>query len=99
MPFVKGQSGNPSGRPKSTMADGRSVTDVARSFTEKALQALIDVIESDAAPHPAKVSAANSILDRGWGKPAQSVAISGDEDNPLRTVLRVELVPLDNSAN
>lgn len=35
------------------------------------------------------------IADRIDGKPAQSVAISGDEDSPL--VTRVELVPL--SAN
>lgn len=34
------------------------------------------------------------IADRLDGKPAQSVTLSGDEDNPVRTVSRIELVPL-----
>lgn len=34
------------------------------------------------------------IADRLDGKPAQSVTLSGDEENPLQTVSRVELVAL-----
>ena len=39
------------------------------------------------APESARVAAANSLLDRGWGKAAQIVA--GDPDNPI-TIERIE---------
>jgi hypothetical protein len=35
-------------------------------------------MHSDEAPPAARVAAANSLLDRGWGKPTQIV--QGDED-------------------
>lgn len=34
------------------------------------------------------------IADRLDGRPAQSVTLAGDEDNPVRTISRIELVPL-----
>jgi hypothetical protein len=42
------------------------------------------------APHAARVSAANSILDRGWGKAAQP--IENGEDGPLELLHRIERV-------
>lgn len=73
MTFKPGQSGNPSGRPKIVMADGKSVRDFAREHTEAAVKTLVDVMTDDAAPPPARVSAASAILDRGWGKPVQEI--------------------------
>jgi hypothetical protein len=37
------------------------------------------------APHAARVSAANSLLDRGWGKPAQTHG--GDDSLPAINVV------------
>lgn len=37
--------------------------------------------------------AIQEIANRFDGKPAQAVQISGDEDNPLSLITRVELVP------
>lgn len=73
MPFVKGQSGNPSGRPKITLPDGRSLVDVAREHTLDAVGTLVEVMADQEAPHPSRVSAASAILDRGWGKPKQEI--------------------------
>jgi hypothetical protein len=75
MTFQKGQSGNPGGRAKVTLPDGRTLTDLAREHTPKAVQALVDVIESEQASEAAKVSAATAILDRGWGRPRQDLGI------------------------
>lgn len=99
MAFVKGKSGNPSGRPKKLLPDGRSLADLAKGYTEQAINALVEVLTEEGAPHAARITAATALLDRGWGRPAQSLEISGDEENPLRHVMRVELVPLDDSAN
>jgi hypothetical protein len=73
MPFVKGHSGNPGGRPKAVLPDGRSVQELAREHTETAINALVSVLISDDTPPAAIVSAASAILDRGWGRPKQEV--------------------------
>lgn len=75
MAFVKGQSGNPGGRPKSV--EGQNLKELARSYTSDALDTLTAIMGNEKAPEAARVSAANSILDRGWGKPVQQI---GDGD-------------------
>lgn len=72
MPFEKGQSGNPSGRPK---ADSH-LRILARQQTDKAVNTLIAALDDDNSR--VRVTAAEAILDRGWGKPAQT--IGGDPD-------------------
>lgn len=77
------------------------IRSLARAHTETAIKTLAGIMEQPEAPAAARVAAANSLLDRGWGKPSQP--ISGDEDNPLRVAIsRIELVPLkpnDNGSN
>lgn len=40
---------------------------------------------SEDAKDAARVAAAQAILDRGWGKPAQSMELSGPEGGPIQT--------------
>ncbi len=49
------------------------------------------------APHAARVAAANSLLDRGWGKPTQPIA-GDDEADALRleVIKRVIIDPTGN---
>jgi hypothetical protein len=44
------------------------------------------------------VIAIKEIADRLEGKPAQSVNIGGQEDNPLRTISKIELVALEDES-
>ena len=81
--FKKGQSGNPGGRPKAIA----EVRDLARAQTEESLKALVTIRDSAKAAPAARVAAANSLLDRGWGRPAQT--ISGDPDDPLKLVVEI----------
>lgn len=80
MTFKKGQSGNPGGRAHVVTADGKTLRQLARDYTEEALNVLVSVMRDEEAPPPARVSAATNIHDRGWGKPTQPV--SGDDEAP-----------------
>ena len=69
MPFKKGQSGNPGGRPK-VIAE---IKELAREHTGKAVETLVSIMTNPKAAAAARVSAANALLDRGYGKPPQHV--------------------------
>lgn len=66
------------------------VSSYARGYTERALTTLAQIMDDEDAPPTARVAASNAILDRGWGKPVQT--ISGDPENPLNVITRIELV-------
>ena len=54
----------------------RSITEIrslARSYTRTAIKVLVGVMNCEDATPAARVAAANAILDRGWGKPAQAI--------------------------
>lgn len=92
MAFTKGKSGNPGGRPKLAMADGRSLRDIAREYTQTAIEALADVIGDEESPPAARVSAATALLDRGWGRPSQSVELSGPEGQAIPHSVEIKWV-------
>ena len=69
-PFQKGKSGNPGGRPK-VLAD---VQELARQFTVEVIETLVEIMQDQKAPAAARIAAANSLLDRAFGKPPQTIA-------------------------
>jgi hypothetical protein len=69
MPFQKGKSGNPGGRPKVV----GEVQTLARECTQQAIETLKDIMHNNKAPAAARVAAANSLLDRGYGRPSQTI--------------------------
>jgi len=80
MTFAKGQSGNPGGRPKAVLEDGRTLADLAREHTVEAVETLVEVMGDKQAPAAARVGAAGAILDRGWGKPKQDIGLDASDD-------------------
>jgi hypothetical protein len=84
--FVKGRSGNPSGRAKSPPkfardadgpagADRRTVGNLvveARKFSGLAIDTLVELTK-DNHTDSTRYSAATALLDRGYGRPAQSL--------------------------
>jgi len=67
--FQKGQSGNPGGRPKII----GEVQDLAREHTPEAIKTLASIMRDKKAPAAARAMASNSILDRAYGRPPQTV--------------------------
>lgn len=68
-------AGRPKGVPNKATA---SIREAAREYTEQALLTLAEVMADEEQPAAARVSAANALLDRGYGKPSQSVDVTGD---------------------
>jgi hypothetical protein len=75
MVFKPGQSGNPGGRP----AVVKDIRALARKHTREAVEALVGVVRNKKAPPAAIVAAANSLLDRGYGRAAASDLDGGEQ--------------------
>jgi hypothetical protein len=65
MPFAKGRSDNPGGRPKEL----RDVVDLARQHTPGAIESLASIMYSENCLPVAVVAASVELLDHGWGQP------------------------------
>ena len=76
----------PRARPPRAVTEIRSL---ARGHTRAALNMLVAVMRNAKASPPARVAAANAILDRGWGKPTQSLS---NDENALELIHRIERV-------
>ena len=65
------------------------IKSLARAHTEPAINTLAGIMNQKKAPPAARAAAANSLLDRGWGKPPQALQIKGDPDSPIIFNLRL----------
>ena len=88
MTFKAGQDksgGRVAGTPNKTTQLSRQIT---LPFVDEAVKALVDVLRNAESPAQARIAAANSILDRAFGKPRQEVEHSGDAAQPLEILIR-----------
>ena len=59
------------------LPDSNDVRELADAATPAAIRALVDVVENPHSTAGAKISAANSLLDRAHGKAHQSTTVQG----------------------
>lgn len=73
--WEKGKSGNPGGRSPRVGPNGETLAELARVHTADALNTLVEVCNGKANEPRDRITAANYILDRGWGKAKESVEL------------------------
>lgn len=88
----KGGKREGAGRPKGAVNKATAdIKEAAQAYTEQALAVLVEVMQTgDSAA--ARVAAANSVLDRGYGKPKQSVEATGANGSALIPTVAIEFV-------
>jgi len=84
-PFQPGQSGNPGGRKRLP----EEFKQLARSNSELALKAVIEIVKNPKSKDSDKIRAAEIIMDRGWGKPVQGfdIGVRNDTENPVIEII------------
>ena len=72
--FQKGKSGNPRGRPKKDFA----AVEAAAVHGKAAIDTLAAVMKDKKVPHATRVQAANTLLERGFGKAPQKIDLEAN---------------------
>lgn len=76
-------AGRPKGsKDRATREQGATIAEMARAHTSTALMTLVKIAR-DGESEAARVSAANAILDRGFGKPPQALEHTGKDGGPI----------------
>jgi hypothetical protein len=84
--WMPGTSGNPSGRARHVLADGRSVREAARDCTPEALALLTETMRNAKAPLQIRVAAAVAVLRTGHADAMRDVVAT--EAPPVIEVVR-----------
>jgi len=86
------------GRQKGTPNKSTSeLRELARSYTDQAIKALVDIMLTGSSEQ-ARITAAGTILDRGYGKPSQPVDGDG-EGGAIQLAHKIALIGVEPDAD
>jgi len=80
--------GRQKGTPNKATAE---IRDAARAYTHEALEVLAHVMRHGTT-ETARVAAADKLLDRAYGRPAQALRHTGADDGPIEVTKPIEQV-------
>jgi hypothetical protein len=72
--------------------DMRPLEELCRTLTVPAVRALERIVKDSKARNNAVISAANSLLDRGWGKPKERLEVTRKTDVSSMSVAELERI-------
>ena len=74
-----------------TAKQRKTLTELAREHTKMALAVLVEIAKNKKSSEKARVSAANALLDRGYGRPRQALEHHGltSDEEPIRFTLKI----------
>lgn len=88
--FKPGESGNPGGRPKKT-EEQRTLEAMCRERTTEALATVLTIM-AEGENERNKLSAAQFVIERGWGKAVQAMEHTGADGGPIDHSITVTFV-------
>lgn len=94
--FKKGTSGNPGGRSPKVGPNGETIVQLCRAKTGELIKRAFDIAMSPATESKDALAACFGLLDRGWGKPTESVEVDAKiEGNglPIIQIVRAAEAP------
>jgi hypothetical protein len=71
--------------------DGMTLAQIARKHTPECVALLVRAMHSEAVPWPTRIQAANSLLDRGHGKPVSVIDMTVTQGKPITSLSLEEL--------
>jgi hypothetical protein len=90
MVFKKGQSGNPTGRPK----DVNGLTELARAMVPEALEVLRSIYMDESERGPTRTRALEILLERAMGAVPKTLTVDGNNSMLCGTTIDGQAVPV-----
>jgi len=93
--FTKNDPRRSTGSKPRRTKDGKSLTSLARDYTEEGLQLLVDLMRDPNQPSKVRVDCVKELFSRGWGNAHQQISIDAQVSHTQTTTIDWNLVPVE----